>query len=298
MFLQRTIRHRATVEGIGLHTGKPARLTFCPAAENTGIYFVRRDLPGSPMLSTLAEGVQATTLATTLGGPLFSVSTVEHCLSTLAALRIDNLIIELDGPEIPIGDGSARVFLEAIMNAGVVEQAQPRKYAYITEMVSYGDEKKHATVVPYNGLRITCTIDFPHPKIGQQTIDVDVTENLFRREIAPARTFGFLRDVEAMRSKGLALGGSLDNAIIFDDDDVLNGEGLRFADELVRHKVLDALGDLVTLGMPMMGHLTLYRAGHDLMNRLVRKILSSPQSYRHIELGGDIPEMSHTSIFA
>jgi UDP-3-O-[3-hydroxymyristoyl] N-acetylglucosamine deacetylase len=245
-----------------------------------------------------ADVVQATTLATTLGGPLFSVSTVEHCLSTLAALRIDNLLIELDGPEIPIGDGSARVFLDAIMNAGVVEQEQPRKYAYITEVVSYGDESKHASVAPYNGLRITCTIDFPHPKIGLQSMDVDITEHLFRREIAPARTFGFLRDVEAMRSKGLALGGSLENAIIFDDEDVLNGEGLRFADELVRHKVLDALGDLVTLGMPMMGHLTLYRAGHDLMNRLVRKILASPQSYRHIELGGDIPEISYASMFA
>lgn len=298
MFLQRTIRKRATVKGIGLHTGKTAHLTFCPAPENTGIYFVRRDLEGCPTLSTRADFVQATTLATTLGGNVFSVSTVEHCLSTLAALRIDNLYIELDGPEIPIGDGSAKVFLDAILDVGVVEQGQPRKYAYVTEPIYTGDDQKYASVSPYNGFRITCTIDFPHPKIGLQTRDIEITEDSFCREIASARTFGFLRDVEMMRSKGLALGGSLDNAIVFDDTGVMNPAGLRFSDELVRHKILDALGDLVTLGMPLMGHLTLYRAGHDVMNRLVRKILASPQSYRHIELGGEIPQMNLSYVWA
>jgi UDP-3-O-[3-hydroxymyristoyl] N-acetylglucosamine deacetylase len=289
MFLQRTIRERATVEGIGLHTGAPARLTFCPAPEGTGIYFVRRDLPGSPAISTQADRVTATTMATTLGGEAFSVSTVEHCLSTLAALRIDNLFIELDGPEIPIGDGSASPFLEAILKAGLAEQSEPRKYAYITQPIFMGDQDKHAYVVPYNGLRITCTIEFSHPKIGHQSFDLDITEPSFAREVARARTFGFLKDVEALRSKGLARGGSLENAVVLDHTEIMNPEGVRWENEFVRHKVLDALGDLVTLGMPLMGHVVLHRAGHDLMNRLVRKILESPDRYRHIELGADLP---------
>lgn len=290
MFLQRTIRQRAMVEGIGLHTGKPARLTFCPAPEGTGIYFVRRDLPGAPAISARVDRVTATTMATTLGGEAFSVSTVEHCLSTIAALRIDNLFIELDGPEIPIVDGSAAPFLEAIMAAGLVEQNEPRKYAYITQPIFVGDENKHAYVSPYNGLRITATIEFPHPKIGLQTFDIDITESSFAREIARARTFGFLKDVEIMRSRGLALGGSLENAVVLDQEDVLNPEGLRWDNEFVRHKVLDALGDLVNLSMPIMGHVVLYKAGHDLMSRLVRKIVDSPDRYRHIELGAVLPQ--------
>ncbi|CAM6032082.1 unnamed protein product, partial [Sphagnum compactum] len=285
MFLQRTIRKRAEVKGIGLHTGKPTTLTFCPAPANTGVYFVRADLPGRPALAAKADHVRATQLATTIGGEHFSVSTVEHCLSTLAAFRIDNLIIELDGPEIPIGDGSAKVFLDALIGAGMVEQEQPRKYAYINQTIYYGDDEKYAYVSPYNGLRISATIDFPHPKIGQQVIDVDINEQSFARDIAPARTFGFMRDVEAMRAKGLALGGSMDNAIVLDHEEILNPGGLRFGDEFVRHKVLDALGDLVTLGLPIMAHVVLYKAGHDLMNRLVRKILESTESYRVIELG-------------
>ncbi len=290
MFLQRTIRKRVEVRGIGLHTGKPALLTFCPAPEGTGIYFVRRDLPGSPAISTQAKYVQATTMATTLGGRAFSVSTVEHCLSALAAFRIDNLFIELSGTEIPIGDGSASIFLDALLESGVVEQQQPRKYAYINQAIYYGNDEKHAYVVPYNGLRVTCTIEFPHPKIGRQTLDLDINEHSFAREIARARTFGFLKDVEAMRERGLALGGSLENAVVLDSHDILNPEGLRFPDEFVRHKILDALGDLVTLGMPLMGHLVLYKAGHDVMNRLVRTIIESPDHYRHIELGADLPE--------
>ncbi len=290
MFLQRTIRKKVRVEGIGLHTGEAASLVFRPAPVNTGIYIVRTDLPGSPAIAVRAEHVRATALATTLGGPAFSVSTVEHCLSTLAAFRIDNLFIELNGPEIPIGDGSAYVFMEALFAAGLVEQEEPRKYAYITQPIYYGDGEKHAYVVPYNGLRLTCTIEFPHAKIGKQKIDLDINEHSFARELSRARTFGFLKDVEAMRARGLARGGSLDNAIVLDNQEILNPDGLRYVDEFVRHKALDALGDLVTLGMPLMGHLVLYKAGHDVMNRLVRKILESADCYRHIELGADLPE--------
>ena len=297
MFLQRTIRKQARVDGIGLHTGKPASLTFRPAPPNSGIHFVRADLPGAPAIKAGAEGVRATALATTLGGAAFSVSTVEHCLSTLAAFRIDNLAIELTGPEIPIGDGSARPFMEALLEAGLVEQDEPREYAYVTQPIFFGSlgpaaggDEKHAYVVPYNGLRITCTIEFPHPAIGLQRIDLDVNEASFSREVAGARTFGFLKDVEAMRARGLALGGSLDNAVVLDESGVVNPGGLRWPDEFVRHKALDALGDLVTLGMPLMGHVVLYKAGHDVMNRLVHKILASTDSFRRIELGAASPE--------
>lgn len=290
MFLQRTIRERVEVEGIGLHTGKKAQLTFCPAPADTGIYFIRTDIKERPAIKVLASAVQATNLATVLGGEHFSVSTIEHCMSALAAYRIDNLFIELDGPEIPIGDGSADHFLTALLNAGMVDQESPRKYAYIQETVKYGTAEKYAYVVPYNGLRVTCTIDFPHPKIGKQVLDMDINEASFSKELAKARTFGFLRDVEYMHSKGLALGASLNNAIGLDDESVLNPEGLRYVDEFVRHKMLDALGDLVTLGAPMMGHVVLYKAGHDMMNQLVRKILETPESYRLVEMGSSIPQ--------
>lgn len=292
MFLQRTIRTRVEVEGIGLHTGEPTKLTFCPAPENTGIYFVRSDLPGKPSLAAHANLVEATNLATTLGGEAFSVSTVEHCLAALAAFRIDNLFIELNGPEIPICDGSAKLFLDALLEAGMVEQEQPRKYAYINQAIYYGNDEKYAYVVPYNGLRVTCTIDFPHPAIGLQKMDLDINEHVFTREVAAARTFGFMKDVEKLQAMGLARGASYDNAIGLDEREILNPGGLRWADEFVRHKILDALGDLVTLGMPLMGHVVLYKAGHDVMNRLVLKILESTDCYRHIELGADLPDAS------
>ncbi len=293
MFLQRTIRKKVTVDGIGLHTGAPASISFRPAPPNAGIHVVRTDLPGSPSVAVQAQHVQATQMATTLGGAAFSVSTVEHCFSSLAAFRIDNLIIELTGPEIPIGDGSAKVFMDALMAAGFVDQDEPRKYAYITQPIFYGDGEKHAYVVPYNGLRVTCTIDFAHPSIGRQSYDLDINETSFARELSSARTFGFFKDVEAMRARGLARGGSLQNAIVLDDSGIMNPEGLRFtsetANEFVRHKMLDALGDLVTLGMPLMGHVVLYKAGHDVMNKLVKKIIESPDSYRRLELGTEMP---------
>tara|TARA_B100001248_G_scaffold59027_1_gene40121 strand:+ start:18632 stop:19537 length:906 start_codon:yes stop_codon:yes gene_type:complete len=289
MYLQRTIRNKIRVEGTGLHTGKPASLVFCPAPENSGVHFVRRDLEGSPYVSPKAQFVQATNMATTLGGKYFSVSTVEHCLSAVAALRIDNLIIELEGPEIPIGDGSAKVFFDALVESGILEQEQPRKYIRITRPVYFGDGQKHAYIVPYNGLRITCEIFFDHPAIGGQKIDIDVNQNSFGKELAGARTFGFMKDVEALQKAGLALGGSLDNAVVLDEEKVLNESGLRWPDEFVRHKALDAVGDLVNLGNPLLGHVVLFRAGHEVMNQLIQKLQDSPDSYQIMELGGDLP---------
>ncbi|MFK8138826.1 MAG: UDP-3-O-acyl-N-acetylglucosamine deacetylase [Bdellovibrionales bacterium] len=288
MYLQSTIRKRIQVEGLGLHKGEPASLTFCPAPEGTGVHFVRRDLEGEPWISPEAQFVQATKLATTLGSDYFSVSTVEHCLSAVAALRIDNLIIELNGPEIPICDGSAKEFYDALMKVGIVEQEQPRQYCRIVKPVYFGDGEKHAYIVPYNGLRITCEIDFDHSEIGQQKIDIDINPHSFGKEIANARTFGFVKDVEQLHAAGLALGGSYQNAIILGEDVVLNEEGLRWPDEFVRHKALDAVGDISTLGMPLLGHIILYKAGHDLMNKLIQKLLSSPESYKKMELAGGL----------
>ncbi len=286
MLYQRTIRKPASVEGIGLHSGKPTRLTFRPAPTGAGIHFIRRDLPGAPSLSVNASNVRATTLATTLGGSDFQIATIEHCLSSVAAYRIDNLIIELEGPEIPICDGSASEFSKKLLEAGFVEQDLPRKYLFVTKPILEGNDEKHVYVFPYDGLKISCTIDFPHPAIGLQSLEIEVNEQTFSREIARARTFGFLKDGEALQAKGLALGASLDNAIVIDDQGVMNPGGLRFKDEFVRHKILDALGDLVTLGAPLLGHVVLYKAGHDLMNKMVKRLTETPGSVKLTELAG------------
>lgn len=291
MFLQKTLKGKAVIKGIGLHSGLETTLSFCPAPPNTGIHLVRTDLEGCPSVPVHAQHVKATSLATSLGGEKFVVSTVEHCLSTLAAFRIDNVYLELKGSEVPIGDGSAKVFHDQIKNVGTVEQSEARKYIYITKPIYCGTEEKHAYVVPYNGLRLSCTIDFEHKLIGQQFVDIDINEQTFSQELASARTFGFLKDVEKMREMGLGIGGSLDNAIVLDDEKILNEDGLRYENEFVRHKAMDALGDLVTLGYPLMGHVVLYKAGHDLLNQLVKKILESKDCYQEMELGTGLPEL-------
>lgn len=288
MFFQKTIRKAVEVQGVGIHSGEKATLRFKPAPANTGVYFVRADLPNKPFLKVSVLNVQAVSYQTTLGGPFFQVATIEHCVSALAALRLDNVYIELDGPEIPICDGSAQNFLDALLSADIIELDEPRKYCYVTEPISYSEGEKSAYILPYHGLHLTVTIDFPHPLIGTQKIDLEINEQTFSRELARARTFGFLKDVEALKAAGLAKGGSLDNCVVLDDKAVVNPEGLRFKDEFVRHKVLDALGDLVTLEMPLMGHVVLHKAGHDIMNKLIKKIVASPKSYRFVELGADI----------
>ncbi len=285
MFLQKTLKKETIVYGIGLHTGVACSVKLKPAPPDFGIHLIKKINDQSYSVKVFAENVKATQNATTIGGPYFQISTVEHCLSSLAALRVDNLFIEIEGPELPVCDGSARDFLAAIDAVGLVEQDQPRKYIYIHEPLSVEDGDKSAKVLPYDGLRITASIEFTHPAIQKQTFDIDVNDVSFEREIAGARTFGFLKDVEKLRSQGLALGGSFDNAVVLDDVSVLNAEGLRYSEEFVRHKVLDALGDLVTLGAPLMGHVILNKAGHDLLNKLVRKILSLPENNINVELG-------------
>lgn len=290
MFFQKTVRKTVEVEGVGIHSGEKTTLRFKPAPANTGVYFVRADLPGRPFLKVSASHVQAVSYQTTLGGEEFQVATIEHCVSALSALRIDNIYIELDGPEIPICDGSAQFFMKALQKAELIELDEPRKYCYVTEPISYVEGEKSAYVLPYHGLRLTVTIDFPHPVIGEQTLDMEINEQTFARDIAGARTFGFLKDVDALKAAGLAKGGSLENCIVLDDTQIINPEGLRFKDEFVRHKALDALGDLVTLEMPLMGHIVLKKAGHDIMNKLIKKIVASPASYRFVEMGADVSQ--------
>jgi UDP-3-O-[3-hydroxymyristoyl] N-acetylglucosamine deacetylase len=285
MVYQKTISKAVSVEGTGLHTGKPARITFKPAPANTGIYIVRKDISGLPALKAQSRNVRATQMATVLGSDLFMVSTVEHCMAAVAALQIDNLYIELSGPELPIGDGSAEIFLKTLNSAGIQEEEVLRKYIYITQPIYFSQGDKYAYALPHNSFKMTCTIDFPHPKIGRQQIELEINSHTFAKELAPARTFGFLKDVEALKKRGLALGGSLENAVVLDDHDVLNPEGLRFGDEFVRHKAMDAVGDMLMLGYPLIGHIVLHKAGHDLMHGFVEKLMASTDSYRIIELG-------------
>ena len=285
MFFQNTIQSSVELKGIGLHTGQEAYLAFHPAPENTGIHIQRSDLPNKPSLPVSAQHVQATNMATTIGGDFFRVSTVEHCLSAVTALQIDNVILEVRGPEIPVGDGSARIFWEALNSVGIQQQNQPKKFVFIKKEFELTDGDKWVKVKPYNGLKIDCTIDFEHPVIGHQKMSLDLTGESFKKEILNARTFGFLKDAEALKAAGLALGGSLDNAIIMDDDSVMNPDGLRYDNEFVRHKILDAIGDLATLGRPVLAHFEMYKSGHDLLNKLIKKILANPDLYSEVELG-------------
>lgn len=284
MLYQKTIQKAVTLDGIGLHTGKPARMTFKPAPENSGVYFVRKDIQGLPALQAQSRNVKATQMATVLGGEYLAISTIEHCMAAVSACLIDNLIIELDGPEIPIGDGSADSFFQALKSAGVVEQNAYRNYFLITKPLYYSQGDKYAYALPYSGFKISCTIDFPHPCIGKQKIEVEVNSYNFENELARARTFGFLKDVEALQKQGLALGGSLENAVVLDHQKILNPEGLRWADEFVRHKAMDAIGDLTMLGHPLMGHLVLHKAGHDVMHEFVERLIASKDHYRITEV--------------
>lgn len=288
MLLQRTIKSQVEVEGIGLHTGKKAKLRFKPAMPNTGIVFVRNDWPGGPSyIKVDSDNVVDTRLATTIGNSDFRISTIEHCLCAMSALRIDNLIIELEGPEIPIKDGSSLHFLKPLQKVGLIEQSWPRQYWVINKPIRFEMGDKWGEVLPYHGLRLSVEIEFSHSSIGFQSIDIDINEASFESEIAGARTFGFLKDVESLRAQGLARGGSLENAIVLDEHKILNPEGLRWPNEFVRHKALDALGDLSLLGFPLMAHVRLHKAGHDLLHNLVQKIRSQSESSRLIEMGFD-----------
>ena len=270
---------------MGLHSGQRVELTLRPARPNTGIVFRRVDLPEPVDIPVSAEAVTDTRLASTISCGQAKVHTVEHLMSACAGLGIDNLYVDITAEEVPILDGSASSFVYLLQSAGIELQNEPKRFIRILETVEIsegqGENIKWARLTPYNGYRLSFEIDFKHPAVdstGQQVI-FDVGQGSYTRDIARARTFGFTKDVEMMRSNGLALGGGLDNAIVMDDYKVLNSDGLRYDDEFVKHKILDAMGDLFILGKPLLAAYSAFRSGHAMNNKLLRALLARPQAY-------------------
>lgn len=282
---QRTLHLKASVEGVGLHSGRPVRLTLHPAPVDTGIVFVRTDLPHAVEIPARSEYVVDTTLNTTLGRDGARVGTVEHLLSALYGLGVDNVRVELDGPEVPILDGSAAGFARLVDEAGVRTQKAPRRVAVVKKPVVVTDGDKEARLSPAAQFSVHCSIDFAHPLITDQRFGLEVNARTFMKEVARARTFGFKREVDHLRSRGLGLGGTLENAIVVDDFHILNEDGLRWPDEFVRHKILDAIGDLALVGLPIVGALSAHKTGHALNQKLVKKLLSDPAHYEIVSLG-------------
>ncbi len=297
MLKQRTLKSTVKTTGVGLHTGARVDLVLRPAAPDTGIVFHRSDLEQSVAIPADAVHVGDTRLSSTLKHGGASVSTVEHIMSAAAGLGIDNLYIDVAGPEIPIMDGSAGPFVFLLQSAGITEQDAPKRYLKIVETVEVRDGDKWARFDPYNGFKLDFTIDFPHPVFGSENrhVTIDFAEHSYVKEVARARTFGFMQDVEAMRAAGLGLGGSLQNAIVLDEYRVLNAEGLRYDNEFVRHKVLDAIGDLYLLGHPLIGQYTAYKSGHGLNNLLARTLLARRDAWTLVtfERPAEVPSAFH-----
>lgn len=281
MDAQRTLRRPISCVGIGLHSGNKVQLSLKPAAADSGIRFRRTDLGNLEVPATVNHlaGIQ---LATGLARNEVSVETVEHLMSALVSLGIDNVVIELNSPEVPIMDGSAAPFVYLIQEAGVKTLAQPRKYLKIVRPISLSRGDKRIALYPSDEFKVTYSISFDHPLLRHQARTVHVTEESFIEEIAPARTFTFLKDVEMLRQNGLALGGSLDNAIVLGETGVLNN-ALRFEDEFVRHKILDAVGDLALVGHPVIGHLVAHRAGHALHTEFAARVLEERDAWQLVD---------------
>jgi UDP-3-O-[3-hydroxymyristoyl] N-acetylglucosamine deacetylase len=286
---QTTLRESATVAGIGVHSGLPVTLTIHPADANSGISFLRPGIDGCPDREVRADvrAVTATEFATVLGdseGPL--CSTAEHVLAALSGLGIDNAMIEIDGPEVPIMDGSAAAFVAAIDQAGIVTLAAPRRFIRILKPVRVAKGDCLGELRPYSGgFRLEVEIAFDNALIGRQAIAFDVTPNTFRKEVARARTFGFMRDVSRLWGAGYALGATFDNTLVVSDDRVLNAEGLRFADEFVRHKALDAIGDLALAGAPLLGTYRSIRGGHKLNHAVLCALMADPTAWTTVDAG-------------
>ncbi len=281
MIRQRTLKNIIRATGIGLHSGEKVYLTLRPAAVNTGIVFRRMDLGPVVEIPALAKNVGETTMSTTLVKGDVKVDTVEHLLSAMAGLGIDNAYVELSASEVPIMDGSAGPFVFLIQSAGLEEQDAPKEFIRILREVTVEDGEKRATFVPFEGFKVGFEIDFDHPVFEgrTQTACVDFSSTSFVKEVSRARTFGFMRDIEFLRTHNLALGGSVDNAIVVDEDSVLNEDGLRYEDEFVKHKILDAIGDLYLLGKSLIGEFRGYKSGHALNNLLLRTLLEQPDAW-------------------
>ena len=285
MDAQRTLRRAISCVGIGLHSGNKVQLSLKPAPVNFGIRFRRADL-GDHEVPANVQHLAGIQLATALSRNEVSVETVEHLLAALVSMRVDNVLIELNSPEVPIMDGSAAPFVYLIQEAGIKQQASLRKYLKIVRPIALSRGDKRIALYPSDHFKVTYSISFDHPLLRHQSRTLPITEESFSEEIAPARTFTFLKDVENHRQNGLALGGSLDNAIVLGETGVLNN-ALRFEDEFVRHKILDAVGDLALVGYPIIGHLVAHRAGHGLHTEFVGKILAETDCWRLMEGSGD-----------
>jgi UDP-3-O-[3-hydroxymyristoyl] N-acetylglucosamine deacetylase len=275
MLRQRTLKSLVRAAGVGLHTGQKVRMALRPAPADTGVVFRRVDLAPAVDIPARADLVGETRLASCLVHQGAKVHTVEHLMSALGGLGVDNIYVDLDAAELPIMDGSAAPFALLIQQAGIKEQAAPKRFLRVTRRVEVRDGDKWACLEPYAGYRLSFSIDFKHPVIdrSKQSVIVDFAETSYLKEIARARTFGFMHEVEDLRESGLALGGGLDNAVVLDEYRVLNADGLRFADEFIRHKLLDAIGDLYLLGKPLLGAFSAHKSGHALNNRLLRAVL-------------------------
>lgn len=281
---QRTLKDSIRATGIGLHSGAKVYMTLRPAPANSGVVFRRLDLPEPVDIPATALNVTQTTLGTTLEHGGAKVATVEHLMSAFAGLGVDNAFVDLTAAEVPIMDGSAAPFVFLLQSAGIEEQRAPKRFIRINKPVEVRQEDKLARLSPHDGFRLNFEIDFDHPALRKhrQEAHLDFSTTSFLKEISRARTFGFLKDVENLRSRDLALGGSLDNSIVMDEYRVLNEDGLRFRDEFVRHKVLDAVGDLYLLGHSLIGEFHAYKSGHHLNNLLLRALLEQPDCYEEV----------------
>ena len=284
MIRQRTLKNVIRATGVGLHTGEKVFLTLRPAAVNTGIVFRRIDLKPVVDVEAILDNVSSTRMSTTLERDGARISTVEHLMSAFAGLGIDNVFVDLTAAEVPIMDGSAGPFVFLIESAGIEEQRAPKKFIRIKQSVEVRDGDKWAKFDPYDGFKVDLTIDFDHPAVqsSQQHASIDFLESSFIKDVSRARTFGFLDEVEALQEAGLARGGSLDNAIVMDAFHILNDEGLRYRDEFVKHKILDAVGDLYLLGHLLIGAFSAHKSGHSMNNRLLRRLLETESAWEYV----------------
>ena len=292
MIKQRTLKNSIRATGVGLHTGEKVFLTLRPAAANTGVVFRRVDLDEPVDIPALAENVVDTTLSTTLGKDGVSISTVEHLLSAVAGLSIDNLYIDVSAQEVPIMDGSSGPFVFLLQSASIEEQNAPKKFTRIRKTVEVSDGDKWARFVPCKGFKVSFSIDFDHPifRDRPQAVSIDFSTTSFIKEVSRARTFGFKKDYEKLLAANLAQGGSLNNAIVVDDHRILNEDGLRYEDEFVKHKILDVIGDLYLLGNSLIGAFEGHKSGHSLNNCLLRALLSDKTAWEEITFDGGSEE--------
>lgn len=279
-YKQRTLMNEVGCTGIGLHTGEKVKINLRPAPVNSGIKFVRTDLKGRPEVEVRFDNVFDTTLATTIGTNGCKVSTIEHLMAAFFGLGIDNAVVELDGPEVPIMDGSAAPFVFLIKSGDIREQKSPKQFIVIKKPFKVDDGNRSVCIYPSKELKITYMIDFQHPLLRNQEYELTFSGRDFVREISTARTFGFLKDVETLKKNGLARGGSLDNAVVIDDFRIINEDGLRFDDEFVRHKILDFIGDISIVGSPIIGHFVVKKSGHFLNQHMLKKLMESKKHWK------------------